>query len=181
MGPLQAIATGLRKAFVFSGRAARTEFWWFALACVLFATVTVQFDLWLTSNQTDQIITEKHPTLDGISLATRVPYEGLSLRGILSLVGIGIAGVPLASAASRRLHDAGMTGRHLIWFAKVAVLVPLSAFVLIKVAMPFLGYAIYSLIFLVVPLVAFTLLAATGLLCWRLSKPSKPLPSEVLP
>lgn len=29
MGPAQAISSGFRKAFVFSGRASRSEFWWF--------------------------------------------------------------------------------------------------------------------------------------------------------
>ncbi|NSX55056.1 DUF805 domain-containing protein [Parasulfitobacter algicola] len=35
MGPRQAITTCLRKSFVFSGRASRSEFWWFATLWLL--------------------------------------------------------------------------------------------------------------------------------------------------
>ncbi len=47
MGPAQAIRTGLAKSFQFSGRASRSEFWWFAVFCFLIALLAIGLDYWL--------------------------------------------------------------------------------------------------------------------------------------
>ena len=46
MGPVDAIKTGFRKAFVFSGRASRSEFWFFYVfySLIVFTVLTVIFD-----------------------------------------------------------------------------------------------------------------------------------------
>ena len=84
-----AVRTCLKKYFVFSGRATRSEFWWFYLFTVLLGFVG--------------------GIIDGI----------LDASGAVSLVGdLGIFGglaslftiIPSLTASTRRLHDTGRTG-----------------------------------------------------------------------
>ena len=77
----QAISTCLGKYATFSGRASRSEFWWFYLFTLLVSVGC-------------QIIS---------------PFLG-ELGAIISLVvGLGII-IPIYSAGSRRLHDIGKSG-----------------------------------------------------------------------
>ncbi len=89
MGPLEAVKSCLSKYFTFSGRASRSEFWYWALFTFL-ANIVAGF-------------------IDGGSN----PYGGPGvLGGLLSLAIF----VPSLAVASRRLHDTGRSGWwQLIW------------------------------------------------------------------
>jgi uncharacterized membrane protein YhaH (DUF805 family) len=86
MGPVQAITTCLAKSFQFSGRASRSEFWWFApigLGLPIAAVVLLP------------------PDVNSIEIFfTKVAILGLLL-------------VPFNAAVARRFHD---TGAHQVEF-----------------------------------------------------------------
>ena len=81
----QAIATCMSKYFTFSGRAKRSEYWWFYLFTVLMG--------WGASL---------------VGAATFGPGDPAAdiMSGVLSLVFI----IPALAAGSRRLHDIGKSG-----------------------------------------------------------------------
>ena len=84
---INAASTCLRKYAVFSGRAARAEYWWFTLFCVLMFAAGV-----------------------AVEAALGIP-AGVSLVVLAALV------LPYVAATTRRLHDADFSGwRQLIGF-----------------------------------------------------------------
>ena len=83
----EAIRTGLAKSFQFSGRASRSEFWWFAPLGLAFPAIVA---------------------LLGSSLV-----ENLS-TAILCFLTVVVASAPFSAAAFRRLHDANKSGLLLI-------------------------------------------------------------------
>ncbi|WP_282120107.1 DUF805 domain-containing protein [Ruegeria atlantica] len=83
MGPVQAISTGLRKTLVYSGRATRSEFWWFAPVALVFPMLAI----------------------------TQLNWQNAEILGIWQLFVVMVASVPLLSAMSRRLQDTGEEGR----------------------------------------------------------------------
>ena len=83
MGPAETIRTCLAKSFQFSGRASRSEFWWFA-PFGLAPPVLVVFL--------------------GTALAADIG------AAILFCLAFAVASVPFSAAAFRRLHDAGKSG-----------------------------------------------------------------------
>ncbi len=80
----QAITSCMRKYATFSGRASRSEFWWFYLFCVLLS--------WGT-----QIV--------GYALASISP-----VLAVLPLVVTLVLLLPQFAVACRRLHDVGRSG-----------------------------------------------------------------------
>ncbi|OHV83715.1 DUF805 domain-containing protein [Rhizobium sp. LCM 4573] len=87
-----AVTTGFRKFAVFSGKAGRSEFWWFAI--FVFAGY-VLFDL-----------------LDGLIFGW--PQGADRQLGIFGILFRLITIVPLVAATWRRLHDAGKSGWYLV-------------------------------------------------------------------
>lgn len=88
MGPVQAVTSGLLKFPIFTGRATRSEFWWFApiwTGCTaMFMKLAVYLDL----------------------IANTIPQKALFVL-VISL--------PIWSAASRRLQDVGEQGTQVLW------------------------------------------------------------------
>ena len=82
MGPAQAIWTGLAKSFQFSGRASRSEFWWFAPVGVALPAAVAIF---------------APPQVTGFGTLVGKVFIVLA------------AATPLNAIASRRFHDAGMS------------------------------------------------------------------------
>lgn len=82
-----AISTCLGKYFIMSGRASRSEYWWFQLGVLLFTIVTASLDAALTV------------------AASRPP--------IFDMVGTLLVMCPLLAVAVRRMHDIGRSGRWL--------------------------------------------------------------------
>ena len=80
MGPARAIRTGLARSFQFSGRASRSEFWWFAPVGLTFPLLAA---FW------------SPPKVDG--------WDTLAIKlGVVSL-----ATIPFNAAATRRFQDTG--------------------------------------------------------------------------
>jgi uncharacterized membrane protein YhaH (DUF805 family) len=102
-----ALRTCFKKYADFSGRAARPEYWWFFLFCVL-----VYFGLAILLG------TMMSPTGDGAGA------QGAALLFIAALLGLVI---PQLAAAVRRLHDTGKSG----WWYLVGLVPYLGGIVLI--------------------------------------------------
>jgi uncharacterized membrane protein YhaH (DUF805 family) len=86
MGPAQAIRTGLAKSFQFSGRASRSEFWWFALVMA-------------------PLIGFGSVALSSVSFGA---VESREYAFLLSFILRSILFIPLLAVASRRATDAGV-------------------------------------------------------------------------
>jgi uncharacterized membrane protein YhaH (DUF805 family) len=112
MGPITAISTVLSKIFTYSGRASRSEYWWYYLACVLIGLVCL--------------------AIDSITIIKLVDLHGeeamFHIRPLqLATVWAWIATVPpYISVTVRRLHDAGFSG-----FWTLLYFVPLGGLVLV--------------------------------------------------
>ncbi len=97
MGLIEATRTCLSKFATFSGRASRSEYWWFLLAVVLASVIL--------------------SVVDSIVFGT-AEDSGQPLTGIFQLVMF----VPLLAAAWRRLQDSGRPG----WYALLPMLFSLA-------------------------------------------------------
>lgn len=90
MSPIEAIESSLSKFGTFSGRASRSEFWWFSLSV----------NLWTFLLQ-----------VAAVFLGVATNYSGLSVAFYFLAAGlILIAIVPQLSVGARRLHDIGRSG-----------------------------------------------------------------------
>jgi uncharacterized membrane protein YhaH (DUF805 family) len=103
MGPAQAIRTGLAKSFQFSGRASRSEFWWFAPILVALTGVAA----------TSDFVLNLMPPSFGV------------LGGILAV--LLVVPIPLYSALVRRFRDAGLWPLGPLLIPAYAVTAPLVA------------------------------------------------------
>ena len=97
MGMTQATKTCLSKYFTFSGRASRSEYWWFALFVILASAVLAVIDALIFGSD---LQTEKANTV---------------LSGLFQVAMF----VPLLAAGWRRLHDSGKPG----WYILLPMLV----------------------------------------------------------
>ena len=91
MSPTQSIKTCLRKFANTSGRASRSEFWWFAIFTGVFGLLV----LFVAENM--------RLDLPNLGLAGQI-VQGVGLIALLLLI------APNAAAFIRRYHDAGYTG-----------------------------------------------------------------------
>jgi uncharacterized membrane protein YhaH (DUF805 family) len=82
----EAVVSGLRNYFNFSGRASRSEFWFFTLFCILVPIVGSVGDLFLF---------------------TALAPEGLGPISVVSNLALLVPGI---AVAARRLHDIDRTG-----------------------------------------------------------------------
>ncbi len=88
MGMIEATRTCFRKYFTFSGRASRSEYWYFFLFCFLVSIFTGVIDGVVFGNASDGPV-----------------------NGIFSLLTL----IPLLSAGWRRMHDSGRSGLYLLY------------------------------------------------------------------
>lgn len=92
MGFIEAIKTCLSKYFVFAGRAARSEYWWFILFMVLVSVVLAVLDT----------------SLFGVD-----PETGEGVQVLTPVFQLAVV-VPMLAAGWRRLHDTGRPGWYLL-------------------------------------------------------------------
>ena len=111
MGPLAAINSAFAKIFTVSGRACRSEYWWFCGFSVLVAVGAFAFDAW-----TIYLAFQKSPQPD-ISFN---PFDYFSFYAWV------IFYVPKKTVTIRRLHDIGKSG----WVLLLS-LIPLVGLILI--------------------------------------------------
>ncbi len=118
MGPSDAVRRCLTSGYAaFSGRARRSEFWWFALFAALMNALAAQIDAML-----------------GWGSAGLVAEEGGAITAASAWIAMGPVGtltglilvIPNIAVAARRLHDAGRSG----WWLFV-LLVPLVGFLIL--------------------------------------------------
>lgn len=106
MGFTQAVKTCFSKYFTFSGRAARPEYWWFALFIIIVSLVLALIDAMIFG--TDQATGE-----------TRTVLAGIFQLAILC---------PALAVGWRRLHDSGRPGWYLILPMLVSVAFMIAMF-----------------------------------------------------
>ena len=82
MRPIQSITTCLRKSFQFSGRASRSEFWWFAPIGMALP----------------------------IEVGSQLNWRTTEMYNVLNVGVMLLSASPLASAMSRRVHDTDRPG-----------------------------------------------------------------------
>ena len=99
MGFTEAIKTCLSKYFVFSGRGARSEYWWFALFVVLVSVILAVIDA---------------------SLFGMDPETGESIQFLTPIFQLAVV-VPMLAAGWRRLHDTGRPGWYLLLPAALSI------------------------------------------------------------
>ena len=88
----QSILTCLRKYFTFSGRASRSEYWWFFLFCMLGGAISGAIEGFI----------------NGI---TRTPDGPTLISGAFNLATL----IPSLAVGWRRMHDSGRSGLHLFY------------------------------------------------------------------
>ncbi|WOI56896.1 DUF805 domain-containing protein [Palleronia sp. LCG004] len=162
MSILSAIRTCLRKYFVFSGRASRSEYWWFAAFVLIGSLVAGFLDGMLFGFQ--QV--EYDPG--------RMSYESNGpIAAFFSLATF----VPLLSAGWRRMHDSGRSGLYLVY----PLIVFVGIFVFIGVVAgfePLLAGQFTNILaggsFLILGLAFFVFLVSPLLVLWWLTRPSEP-------
>lgn len=97
----QSVSTCFAKFATFSGRASRSEYWWFMLASTVFSYLA-------------QIVVGLTILHDEVA--------GLSQALIMNLVFFVLA-IPQLAAGSRRLHDTGRSGWwQLLWFTIIGII-----------------------------------------------------------
>jgi uncharacterized membrane protein YhaH (DUF805 family) len=103
MNMLQSVRAVLRRYADFTGTAVRSEFWWFALFCVI-----------------------AHLALNSLNIFTDqgTVYLGASLSGAFGLVVL----VPTLAVTVRRLRDAGRSWSELFW-----LLLPIAGLIVLIV------------------------------------------------
>lgn len=99
MGFVEAIKTCLSKYFVFSGRAVRSEYWWFVLFVVLVSVVLAVIDA---------------------SLFGMDPETGESTQVLSPIFQLAVV-IPMLAAGWRRLHDIGRPGWYLLLPAALSI------------------------------------------------------------
>lgn len=107
MGPFSAVTTAFVKTLSFSGRASRSEYWWYSLfyfiACMVATFVDIRMVAALVESQGEQALYAIDP-LKLVSLWTSLLFF-----------------IPMFSLSIRRLHDAGFSGFWmLLYFIPVA-------------------------------------------------------------
>jgi uncharacterized membrane protein YhaH (DUF805 family) len=116
MGPVTAISTALVKTFSYSGRASRSEYWWYfllyTLACLICGFIDAAMIISAIERQGQD------------ALATLSVFDFKSIYVSIALI------PPMISLTVRRLHDAGFSG-----FWALIYVVPLGALALMVLHM----------------------------------------------
>jgi uncharacterized membrane protein YhaH (DUF805 family) len=107
-----AVETGFRKYVTFSGRASRSEYWWWALFYVL---------VFIVSGILDSIL---FPGSTGVQTGEgRVAYSGGAITAIAGLALL----LPSLAVTARRLHDTDRSG----WWILISLIPLIGAIVLL--------------------------------------------------
>jgi len=163
MGFTDAIGACLRKYFTFSGRASRSEYWWFVVFIILGNAIFGLIDRLLFGVP---MITQTGPGM--ISVATKGPLAGLFSLAIA---------LPALAVGWRRMHDTGRSG--------LFVLYPLIVMVGVTVLMGFMagfpvlmGGGLMAVMAgaggIVMILAVIVMIISPLLVIWWLTRPSQP-------
>lgn len=100
----QSIKTCFRKYFTFSGRASRSEYWWFFLFIILGSFVLGALDYLLFGSGTYEA------ELTDTNTSLRAEADG----PLATLFSLGTL-IPTLAAGWRRMHDSGRSGLYLLY------------------------------------------------------------------
>jgi uncharacterized membrane protein YhaH (DUF805 family) len=127
MSFIESIRTVLSKYATFSGRARRSEFWWYYLAVTILESV-LYFAL-VVPGLTAYTTATMEYTMAGDSSAPVPAMPGSLTAGylVVSLVSLALL-LPTLAVIVRRLHDTGKSG-----FLALLLLIPVVNFILIIV------------------------------------------------
>jgi uncharacterized membrane protein YhaH (DUF805 family) len=111
----EAIRVCVTRPFTYSGRARRSEFWWFVLFIQLIALVVSVVFVVLFSAALVPVAVSADPNSGPTS--DEMLDLGLVLAGIFALQAVisVVLTVPMLAANARRLHDADLSA-HWLWF-----------------------------------------------------------------
>lgn len=110
MGFTEATATCLRKYFVFSGRAPRSEYWWFFLFKLILTVAAIAVAIWSLYRNEDL----------------------LQVLVIVFVIGYLFLLIPSVAVAVRRLHDWDMSG----WVYLVVFVPSIGGLILLGMMIP---------------------------------------------
>ncbi len=123
LGFMDAVKICLKKYFDFKGRARRSEYWWFMLACYIVNAVingalySILGGLMAKKQALQQAAINDIFSGNGIDTAaieSQDPTTTIIILGILMFIIFLVLFIPQLSATARRLHDVGKSG-HLQW------------------------------------------------------------------
>ncbi|MFV0633030.1 DUF805 domain-containing protein [Demequina sp.] len=117
MGFGTAVKTGFSKYATFSGRARRSEFWWFQLFLFL---VTLPFSVFFLATYVQVVVALVEAEQLGADPLVDGNWAMFGLSGLLLLVVSLALLLPTYAVWARRLHDMGQTG-HWLWLNLVSL------------------------------------------------------------
>ncbi|WP_372893368.1 DUF805 domain-containing protein [Rhodosalinus sp.] len=164
-----AVKTCLRNYVTFSGRAPRSEYWWFALFVVLGDLVLGAVD--------DVLFGARRGAVAPGASDARAPsvLSGLFTLGMMP---------PLLAAGWRRMHDSGRSGLHLVYpLIVMAGIASFAAFArgLDPLVAGGVGAIFTDLAGLVLGIAAIVFILSPFLVIWWLTRPSEPGPNRFGP
>jgi uncharacterized membrane protein YhaH (DUF805 family) len=154
----EAILTCLRKYATFSGRASRSEYWWFFLFCVLGGAISGAIEGFING-------------------VTRTPDGPTLISGAFNLVTL----IPSLAVGWRRMHDTGRSGLYLFYplIAMMGLLLFIGFSGNAESLMADDPAAAFDGVLGLVLIVALGVLAISPfLVLWWLTRPSEPGPNQ---
>jgi uncharacterized membrane protein YhaH (DUF805 family) len=164
---IEAVKTCYSKYFTFSGRARRSEYWWFFLFVIVAGVVASVID-GLVFGPTVETMTL---TTDGGATATATDYGSGPIASVVGLVNF----IPLLAVGWRRMHDTGRSGLLYILPTLVVIGGIAISILVASIAPGRGGFAILPLLAIVASFVAFLVVI------WWLTRPSDPGPNAYGP
>jgi uncharacterized membrane protein YhaH (DUF805 family) len=152
----QAVLSCFRKYATFSGRASRSEYWWFWLFCLLGA---------LIAGIAESII----------NAATGTPEGPTLLSGAFNLVTL----IPGLAVGWRRMHDTGRSGLYLLY--PLIAVIGLASFLGLSGALAGGAAPVSGLMQVIVGLALLVIAISPLLVLWWLTRPSQPGPNPYGP
>jgi uncharacterized membrane protein YhaH (DUF805 family) len=166
MGLWESIQTCFQKYFVFSGRARRSEFWWFLLFAILMR-IGLGFVDSAVFHTPDQVVANGTGFFEAFAIGYENTTNGV-LTGIFNLAVF----IPNLAVTSRRLHDTGRSG----WWQ----ILPLVLLFVVGVIMGVAALSSYSAmgdsgvsLFVTVVCVLAVLISVVVLIVWLASRGTK--------
>ncbi len=167
MGPAQAIRTCLAKSFQFSGRASRSEFWWFYATLFLLGATIALVDLGLQTRavQTDTVAV-------ALGLVVAAPFfsaawrrlHDIDMPGYINLLNLAPLACPLVVLAWTSLHNQSDLDR----FQSVeSIMRDVESISDILMVVSYVGF--------------FLTVAVSACFAWLWSRPSQPGPNQYGP
>ena len=152
----EAVLSCFRKYATFSGRASRSEYWWFWLFCLLGT---------LTAGITESVINALSGTPEGPTL----------LSGAFNLVTL----IPGLAVGWRRMHDTGRSGLYLLY--PLIAVIGFASFLGLSGAVSAGEEAISGFMQVVIGLALAIIAISPFLVLWWLTRPSQPGPNSYGP